>query len=459
MWWRVAALLVVVLASVYRIITYSNLVETTTIMEPLMPMLSRKKVLAEESVTNDTISSSNNNTNLLFTPPQVPSTIKFYLIPTPEITTDLLVQNNKNVSFYYDWQLNEESAEVWLHRGFETLMHHHRTMDPNQANVFLIPGYFHLARALLLKKKKKENNQVQEYIINTTSWIKRIYNKTMPHVILCPTWNPEISRQTGIAHFIQQLQQQEGFTNLYSVGFERNPSWQVLQPFQIIPIPYVVRPSLSRQELLQQAQQQQQPRKNDFVFYAGDNRKHAMEWSGCNRSMVLPLSNNNNMDVSLRSSKHRLSQDEYNMRMFTSDYCLILCGDTVTSRSLTSAVVYGCIPVQVGSRWKGLCEDPCRAGWGWTVSGNDYPHLPFTDSIQWNDYPQVNEAEFAKNPLATLEKMFVEFQHNKTRLRQEMLQHQLGWIYGWGNPVTSNEFGQATQYIWHSIVATLGLLE
>jgi hypothetical protein len=40
-----------------------------------------------------------------------------------------------------------------------------------------------------------------------------------------------------------------------------------------------------------------------------------------------------------------------------------------------------------------------------------------------------------------------------------MLQHQLGWIYGWGDPITSNDFGQAIDYVWQSIVTTLGASE
>jgi len=420
--WRSVAMILVVLTALYNIMLYAGILEKnikphTRAAEPMAPLERSKESLATN--TNDIR--------------------KFFLIPTPEMTSNLLLQ--QNASAYYESALNEESAEVWLHRGFEK-MSDARTLDPTEADVFLIAGYLHLAKWNIKSKK---------YVSQTL--LKRIHNKTMPHVILCPTWNPETSRKSGIAPLIQQLQS-EGI-NVWSVGLERNPSWQILPPERIIPVPYVVRPSFPRNELLQKASS---PRKENFVFYAGDRRQHAIEWAGCNRSMILPLQNATNMDVSIRTPDNRLSQEDYNTRMFTSDYCLILCGDTVTSRSLTSAVVYGCLPVRVGSRLRGLCEAPCHEGWGWSVTGEQYPHLPFSSFMEWQGYPEVKEQEFSEQPLKTLQQMFQTFtSKTKSRIRGNMLQHQLGWIYGWGDPVTSDDFGEATEYVWQSILTTLGL--
>lgn len=430
MWQRLVALLVVVLAALYNIILYSNILQKI-----IYPYTKGYKQTTNPIVlksSHETQAAHTNNTNIASAP-------KFYIIPTPEITTDLLQEHN-TASTYYESQLNEESAEVWLHRGFEHMLHG-RTINASEADVFLLAGYFHLARM---------NNKARTYVTETI--LSRIHDKSMPHVVLCPTWNPTTSRQSGIAHFISQLQQ-EGLTNLYSVGFERNPAWQVLNTSNIIPIPYVVRPSFPREELIQKAATTE--RREDFVFYAGDARKHAVEWAGCNRThLISPLYNASNMDVSIKTRATRLVQQEYNNRMFTSDYCLILCGDTVTSRSLTSSIVYGCIPVRVGSRLRGLCDAPCHVGWGWTVTGERYPHLPFPTKMDWNDYPEVNEAQFGE---ATLQAMFQNYTpERKKKMRQNMLQHQLGWIYGWGDPVSSDDFGQASEYVWQSIIATLG---
>ena len=46
----------------------------------------------------------------------------------------------------------------------------------------------------------------------------------------------------------------------------------------------------------------------------------------------------------------QLSADEYNSRMASSDFCLMLRGDTASSKRLFSAVSFGCIPVIV-SDW------------------------------------------------------------------------------------------------------------
>lgn len=77
--------------------------------------------------------------------------------------------------------------------------------------------------------------------------------------------------------------------------------------------------------------------------------------------------------------------------------------------------------------------------------------------MKWSMYPEVNEAAFTENPLATLQDAFVRMTPMKARLREEMLEHQLGWIYGWGDPVRSNEFGRAPEYVWRTILDTLGL--
>lgn len=119
-------------------------------------------------------------------------------------------------------------------------------------------------------------------------------------------------------------------------------------------------------------------------------------------------------------------------------------------------MVYGCIPVRVGSQLRGLCQSPCHAGWGWRVTGAKCPHLPFPHSIEWQRFPEVDERKFAEVPLATLQTMFRSITAElKSRIRQSMFQTQLGWIYGWGDTVTSKEFGEATEYVWQSIVSTV----
>lgn len=391
---------------------------------------------------------------------------KFYLLPIPELTT-LLIRNNTNeASRFYQDTLDEQQAEIWLHRAFEQMTYEEgRTRDPSQADVVLITGYLHLNAFLLQKSGKlpKKRRKGKPTIVKphppgipfkVGEWIdmilSRIVDKSKPHVLMVPTWNAGTSRQIGIAPLMKQLQ--ASGVNTWSLGFERNTFWQHVTPERIITVPYMVKPDLSQKQL---AEAIDMPRTMDFTFYSGDTRKHAFGWSGCNRSMVLPLANRTDMDVRIVTSGkgNRLPQDEYNRRMLHSDYCLLLCGDTPTSRSLAASMLHGCIPIRVGARLRGLCESPCRPGWGWTVSGARYPHLPFSDRIDWTLFPEVNETEFSNQPAATLHALFRRIgSKRKQELRSIMRQVQHGWMYGLGDPLNSSDFGEAAVYIWESIV-------
>ena len=137
--------------------------------------------------------------------------------------------------------------------------------------------------------------------------------------------------------------------------------------------------------------------------------------------------------------------------MLQRDYCLILCGDTPTSRSLTSAMLLGCIPIRVGSRLRGLCEPPCHEGWGWTLASEQYPHLPYWDIIPWNEFPEVDEQQFIDSGEQVLKTLFERYDTTqKAKIRSILQNVQTAWIYGWGDPVDSVEFGDAVIYIWNS---------
>jgi Exostosin family len=500
----------------------------------------------------DSIRTNNNSTS---------RAVKFFLLQIPEMTT-WLVQNYtpQATTAYYSKALNEASAEVWLHRGFERMTREQgQTWDPTEADVFLIPGYCHLHSAMLCRreqqqqqqqeKKKnepqpqgrrrtnnnkngKENARKNTHRNQTTTTIRNphhefvhlyqqhILDPTKPHLLLIPSWNPEISRMVGIKQLVTTLHEMLGVDHLWTVGFERNKFWQGgIRPARIVPIPYVLRltasattsttplesPSNTVMEYQQQLQQQQQQRSavsrnNNFVFYAGDARPHAKKWAGCYREKLIGSllqeeedeagrtmtnatlnsnHNNNNhpsmspswLDVRIVTKTNRLNQTEYNHRMTTSEYCLILCGDTPSSRSLTSAMVAGCIPLFIGSRWRGLCEPPCHTGYGWQVTGTENLHLPFADRLDWNVFPEVRESQFLLSSTTTtttggvrsrsssrhvLEDLFqTTSTSQKMHLRSMMEQVQQGWIYGWGDPVHSNEFGDAARFIWASFVHML----
>jgi hypothetical protein len=425
-----------------------------------------------EAWTGDALVAVNNQTRTR-TSQQQPlkdrkSKIKFYILPLPEITTWLVGNNTNDASSFYQTTLNEQQAEIWLHRAYDRMSPEQgRTHVISEADVVLIPGYLHFNEHMLQKSgkhnKKKKGQKVQEMKVGVPYMIgefiefavSRITDKSKPHVLMVPTWNPGTSRKVGIAPLMRLLK--AAGVNMWSLGFERNTFWQHVEPERIIPIPYIVEPNVTSVQQL--AETIGLPRTENFVFYSGHARKNAFGWSGCNRSMISPLANRTDMHVQIvTSDKNRLSQDEYNHRMHRSDYCLLLCGDTPTSRSLASSMLHGCIPVRVGSRLRGLCDSPCRPGWGWTVAGANHSHLPFADNIDWDVFPEVNEADFSVRPAAVLEEMFSRIgPEQKTQLRAIMSRTQRGWLYGMGNPVNSTDFGDAALYILESIVQGVSL--
>ncbi|KAL3935761.1 MAG: hypothetical protein SGBAC_008791, partial [Bacillariaceae sp.] len=253
-------------------------------------------------------------------------TLKFYIIQPPEYTLSLLNDTASVAATYYQSALNEESIEIWLHRAFKRLSYEEgHTLDQSEADVFLIAGYLHLNMAT---PPRPGLRMIQCYK-------DKIVNKTKPHLMLTPTWNMEKSQKIGLRSLVRALDK-DG-VNMWSVGIERNKAWQALQPSRIVPIPYVVKRSLDQRHHKSSIA----TKVENSVFYAGSARRNAKGWGGCFRKeMILPLVENStlpNIDVRIVGKKNRLTQAEYNHRMITSEFCLILCGDTPTSRSLASA--------------------------------------------------------------------------------------------------------------------------
>ncbi|KAL3935760.1 MAG: hypothetical protein SGBAC_008790 [Bacillariaceae sp.] len=371
------------------------------------------------------------------------TTLKYYIIEPPEYTDSLLNDTNYSVSSsYYQAALNEESIEIWLHRAFRQLTYEEgRTLNEAEADVFLIAGYLHLNMATPPRPGLENETQMIQIYKDT------IVNKTKPHLMLTPTWNPGRNRKIFLEPLVVALKK-DG-VNMWSVGIERNKSWQSVEPSRIVPIPYVVKQSLDQRH----DKSSLTAKVENSVFYAGDARRNAQGWGGCFREdMILPLVENStlpNIDVRIVEKRTRIDQAEYNHRMITSEFCLILCGDTPTSRSLASAWVSGCIPIIVGSRLRGLCEPPCQARFGWAASGIDNPHFAFPDRIPWKDFPEVNETEFTLHGDQVLQQVFSKYNNTKKQeLRRLMMQVREGWIYGWGDPVTSTSFGQVHRYLW-----------
>jgi Exostosin family len=414
---------------------------------------------------------SNTNTSRL---------LLYYITDLPELT-EWLVGNHTDVADrFYSSTLNENSGEVWLHRGFAERLGGHRTLNAKEADVILIPSYLHLLKSLrgLIAQHRiearlasyPEPDGIAQLV---ASRVAAIGQRAKPHVLLVPTTNPSTSLSIGIAKVVAALQKRG--VNLYSVGYERNTFWQRLPPSRILPIPYVVRPDPSAFKVSAGPAATLPPQPSaaawgTILFYAGNARPKAVEWSGCNRSMILPLVdtssshfNSSRIDVRLTDPQtSRLAPGEYNRRMANSRYCLVLCGDTPTSRSLTSSLVHGCTPLIVGSRLRGRCEPPCHPGWGWTVlvnatsstadatkPGGALTHLPFEHQMNWSAFPELDEAAFADDPVGVLDTFLAHQSAALDETNREMLRFQNAFVYGVGSPVRKDaQWGGAVEAIW-----------
>ena len=374
-------------------------------------------------------------------------TVKFYILDLPEATSQLVEKFGPEMSDYYNSALNEDAGEVWIHRCFE--QHPDRTLNESEADIVLIPGYLRYNH--LRRRSKGDSTSPVPYSREelTRMVVDRINSPSKPHVLLTPAISPQLSVNMGILAMTEALKH----VNLYSVGFERNPAWQRVSADRIIPVPYVVKPDLPRETIQSKLSVQ---RTRNFVFYAGDIRPRSEKWAGCDRGMVAPLRERTDMDVRIVNKKNRLSQTEYNHRMDSSEFCLLVCGDTPTSRSLASSMVAGCIPLRIGSRLRGQCERPCHRGFGWTITG--LSHLPYEHLIDWTLFPEVDEQAFVNDPNAVLDAALASISdEQRQQMRDVMNTSQLAFTYGWGDPVTSTEFGDAVPWIWESIQRHLGL--
>lgn len=451
------------------------------------PLHRQESSLGFRTTLTESAFGSNTNESRLLT---------YYIADLPELTDWLVGNHTDAADRFYSSTLNENSGEVWLHRGFAETLGEHRTLDEKEADVILIPAYLHLLKHLRgLVAQHRIEARLASYpepggiASLVASRVAALGQRTKPHVLLVPTTNPSTSLSIGIAKVVAALQKRG--VNLYSVGYERNTFWQRLPPSRILPIPYVVMPDPSAFNISATADTgvpssplPSVTNRKTLLFFAGDVRPKAGEWSGCNRSMILPLVNASSVnfnhtaiDVRLTDSPAtRLAANEYNRRMANSRYCLVLCGDTPTSRSLTSSVAHGCTPLIVGSRLRGKCEPPCHPGWGWTLLENStvstpdammtpheaLTHLPFEHQMDWSAFPELDEAKFADDPVGVLDDFLAAQsaapdEMSEERQTMELARFQNAFVYGIGSPVRKDaQLGGAVEAIWIDLQQFLG---
>ena len=373
---------------------------------------------------------------------KVPETLRYHLLEVPELTTWLVGNFTQTAASYYPSTVPENEGEVWLHRAYE---HLHQSVPIEEADVVLIPAYLHLnARVLWEQKLVNGKYYVSKHPETPSTGVpylkeqlvglirSRIRDPSKPHILLIPCENPETSRKIGLRTLTLGLRQD---VNLYATGYERNPTISHVSSERIFPLPYVVQPESV----------EERPRRKDFVVYAslGGKAHDEQQWSGCDRpSMIQPLEGRDDIWVRYRAnSKEAWNSTELAFQASTSDYCLIPCSGKATSRALTEAVMYGCIPVFVGSRWRGLCEEPCHPGYGWHVTEN-LTHFPFESRIQWDTFLELNEKEYLEDPVVALKNALRRVSpQQKKAMRREVVKAQSSFVHGHGSAYNTDEFG------------------
>ena len=90
------------------------------------------------------------------------------------------------------------------------------------------------------------------------------------------------------------------------------------------------------------------------------------------------------------------------------------------------------------------------------MTGAEYPHLPYNHRIPWDEFPEIDEGNFTENGREVLNEVFQKYDNGqKEKMRKIMDEVREGWIYGWGDPVTSANFGNAYDFILDSFVSAL----
>ena len=335
------------------------------------------------------------------------------------------------------YTIAEETVEVWVHRAL--LSDKRRTRDPARASLFFVPAYLSLSR----KAGPGHDRRVADLVeaIKAQTWFQR--HGGSDHVFGYSSINPSVARQLLFPQLHACLSES------YFGAFEMNPAWvggragpagdSSTLP-RMVPMPYVV----DANRLTGTARHIHAHEIS--VFFAAHRRPKAMEWSGCDRSKALGLQSISRASIHLKNKRRRLlDEDAFAHAMRAADFCLVMCGDTPTSRRIFDAIVADCIPLIVGTRLWGECTEPCHDGWGWFVSGTAHPHLPFRDTyVDYTRFPRVDEALLYRDA----PRAYATAVRDVTTAEEEDLWRYLNAIrddvvYGYGSPFTSTTFGRA----------------
>ena len=290
------------------------------------------------------------------------------------MTSDLLKGLKGEVADVY--HLAEDSVELWTHRSL--LAHPRRTRDPAEADLFFVPAYLTLSTTRAFKASHRARLGAMLGELTDGAYFRR--NAGRDHVFGYSSTNPGVARGLGFGDVAAAMNQS------FFGTFEMNPAWvgakhptprevamnrRDLVLNRMIPMPYVV----DADELAGPPEH----RKADIhhheisVFFAANGRPSATKWSGCDRSKALGLKGLPKASIHVRAPRqgpggpgrarrlqHVVEESKFAHAMRVSDFCLVMCGDTPTSRRIFDSIVADCVPLVVGTRLFGHCDPPCH---------------------------------------------------------------------------------------------------
>ena len=228
------------------------------------------------------------------------------------------------------YKIAEELVEVWVHRAL--LNDKRRTTNPDDASLFFVPAYLSLSKSF---DGQGHDARLENLIeaLRSSKWFQR--HRGADHVFGYSSINPGVARQLLFPKLHAGLEQS------YFGVFEMNPAWvggdrkeETLQ--RMVPAPYVV-------DAARLAGTSTQLHNHEIsVFFAAHRRPNAAQWSGCDRSKALGLQSVPRSSIHIKQHRRRLlDEDAFAHSMRVADFCLVMCGDTPTSRRIFDAIVAG----------------------------------------------------------------------------------------------------------------------
>ncbi|KAL7530151.1 hypothetical protein ACHAXR_003336 [Thalassiosira sp. AJA248-18] len=159
--------------------------------------------------------------------------------------------------------------------------------------------------------------------------------------------------------------------------------------------------------------------------------------------MVLPLKEEPNMEIDISTIKS--PHHEFQSFMLTSDYCLVTCGTLQHQGGLPTPCQWA---ASQSSSAHGFLENVKHlvtvggAGPALTVC------ITFLTMVKSHGKSSLLLTKHCSG-----QKVFLNYTTEKKReLRSIMQKLQFSFIYGWGSPLTTQNFGRATDALWTSIL-------